>query len=156
MNKRVQKFQKFQKFRKFQKFQNFQKCSSFFPGPNQKVFIGAQGLKPFSLVKKVLIWQFIPQNQDGFDTWAWLNQHKFLDSLLQSIYVWWDPDLFMKRKHTTISQIFLNNHFKHLLILVGQIDFADDRISNFGADWSHTTYSKSNARSTLCRRQIIK
>ena len=44
-----QKLQKFQKFQKFQKIQKFQKCSSFFPGPNQKVSIGAQG--PFSLVR---------------------------------------------------------------------------------------------------------
>ena len=38
------------KFPKFQKFPKFFSASLFFPSPNPKAFIGAQGLKPFSLV----------------------------------------------------------------------------------------------------------
>ena len=51
--KKIKEFQKIQKFLKFQK-QNFQK---FLIHPKPKASIGAQGLKPFSLVESVYVSQ---------------------------------------------------------------------------------------------------
>ena len=49
-NKKFQKFQIFQKFQKSKKSKKFLNASHF-PSPIPKVSIGAQGLKPFSLVR---------------------------------------------------------------------------------------------------------